>query len=141
MANTKTTNKGVSLAKGPAGIIGIILLAFGVGALLFGSRSFTTHFIHGTEPARLRGQWLERPALRRHRRRADLRGPLRWGAKTVSLIVGIILGEAALFAFVDGHDAFGIFRGQPPPRAGLGHRRRCLARRRAPAPRGRRQGR
>jgi hypothetical protein len=36
-----TRDKGVSLAKGPVGIIGMILLAYGVTALVFGGGSFT----------------------------------------------------------------------------------------------------
>ena len=35
--------KGMSLAKGPVGIIGAVLLAGGILGLLFGSTDFTTH--------------------------------------------------------------------------------------------------
>jgi hypothetical protein len=107
------TNKGTSLAKGPAGIIGLILLAFGVTALLFGSHSLTAHAIRGTVDGK---RWLGFEvngwsallcvgtglALL-------LAAPLHWGAKTVSLVVALILGDAALLAFVDRHDALGIF--------------------------------
>jgi hypothetical protein len=113
MANTKNTNKGFSLAKGPAGIIGIILLAFGVTALLFSSHSLTAHAIHGTVNGK---SWLGFEvngwsALLCAGTGAALlfAAPLHWGAKTVSLIVGVLLGEAALLAFVDRHDALGIF--------------------------------
>jgi hypothetical protein len=109
----KSTNKGVSLAKGPAGIIGVILLAFGVTALLFSSHSFAAHAIHGTVDGK---RWLGFEvngwsALLCAGAGAALlfAAPLHWGAKTVSLIVGVLLGEAALLAFVDGHDALGIF--------------------------------
>lgn len=113
MASTKNTNKGFSLAKGPAGIVGLVLLAFGVTALLFGSHSFTTHAIHGTVDGE---RWLGFEvngwsALLCAGAGAALvfAAPLHWGAKTVSLIVAIVLGEAALLAFADGHDAMGIF--------------------------------
>ncbi len=109
----QNTKKGVSLAKGPAGIIGIILLAFGVTALLLSSHSFTAHAIHGTVNGR---KWLGFEvngwsALLCAGTGAALlfAAPLHWGAKTVSLIVALILGEAALLAFVDRHDALGIF--------------------------------
>jgi hypothetical protein len=113
MTKTKNTNKGVSLAKGPAGIVGIILLAFGVTALLFGSHSFATHAIHGTVNGK---SWLGFEvngwsALLCAGTGAALifAAPLHWGAKTISLIVALILGDAALLAFVDRHDALGIF--------------------------------
>ena len=35
--------KGMSLAKGPVGIIGLVLLAGGILGLLFGSTDFTTN--------------------------------------------------------------------------------------------------
>lgn len=113
MAKNTTTNKGVSLAKGPAGIIGLILLVFGVTALLFGSHSFTAHAIRGTVNGK---SWL---GLEVNGWSALLcagaglallfAAPLHWGAKTISLVVALILGDAALLAFVDQHDALGIF--------------------------------
>ena len=46
MATTKD-NKGVSLAKGPVGLIGLALLAFGILALIFGSQSFSSSPLDG----------------------------------------------------------------------------------------------
>jgi|GEM_PF-2804266 len=109
----KSTNKGVSLAKGPAAIVGLVLLAFGVTALIFGSHSFTTHAIHGTVNGK---SWLGFEvngwsALLCAGAGAALvfAAPLHWGAKTISLIVAVVLGDAALLAWVDRHDALGIF--------------------------------
>ena len=63
---------GVSLAKGPVGIIGMVLLAYGVTALVFGGHSLHHPCArrHGErqDVARPGGQRLERPAVHRHRR-------------------------------------------------------------------------
>ncbi len=106
-------DKGVSLAKGPVGIIGMILLAYGVTALVFGGRSFTTHALDGT----VNGEtWLGLEV----NGWSDLlfigagaalmfSAPLHWGAKSVSLIVGLVLAAAAVISLVDGDDVLGIF--------------------------------
>ena len=102
MARTKKT-KGVSLAKGPVGLIGMALLAYGVTALIFGGHSFTTDPLSGT----VQGEtWLGLEvnawssllfigagAL------LLLGAPLHWGAKTMSLIVGLGLGAASVIAW------------------------------------------
>lgn len=106
-------DKGVSLAKGPVGIIGMILLAYGVTALVFGGRSFTTHALDGT----VNGEtWLGLEV----NGWSDLLfigtgavlmfgSPLHWGAKSLSLIVGLVLAAAAVISFIDGDDVLGIF--------------------------------
>jgi hypothetical protein len=106
-------NKGTSLAKGPVGIVGMILLAYGVTALIFGGRIFTTHAIDGT----VNGEtWLGLEV----NGWSDLLfigsgalllfgAPLHWGAKTLSLVVGIVLAAAAVISFIDGDDVLGIF--------------------------------
>jgi hypothetical protein len=106
-------DKGVSLAKGPVGIIGMILLAYGVTALIFGGRSFTTQALDGT----VNGEtWLGLEVngwsdlLFIGTGAALMFGaPLHWGAKSVSLIVGLVLAAAALISFIDGDDVLGIF--------------------------------
>jgi hypothetical protein len=106
-------NKGTSLAKGPVGIVGMILLAYGVTALVFGGRSFTTHAIDGTVNGKT---WLGLEV----NGWSDLLfigsgalllfgAPLHWGAKTLSLVVGIVLAAAAVISFIDGDDVLGIF--------------------------------
>jgi hypothetical protein len=46
MTNRQTTT-GTSLAKGPVGLIGLALLAYGVSALIFASHSFAQHTPNG----------------------------------------------------------------------------------------------
>jgi hypothetical protein len=103
----------MSLAKGPVGIIGMLLLAYGVTALIFGGRSFTANPIDGTVNGKT---WLGLEV----NGWSDLLfigsgalllfgAPLHWGAKTMSLIVGIALAAAAAISWVDGDDVLGIF--------------------------------
>lgn len=40
--------KGTSLAKGPAGLIGLLLLIYGITPLIFDGHSFTQHVPNGT---------------------------------------------------------------------------------------------
>ena len=112
MANRQRT-KGTSLAKGPVGLIGMALLAYGITALIFGGHSFTQHAPTGAVDAKM---WLG----------LEVNGwsgllfvaaglllllgaPMHWGAKGISLIVGIALAVLCLIALANGHDAFGIF--------------------------------
>jgi hypothetical protein len=109
----KRTNKGVSLAKGPVAIIGMILLAYGVTALIFGGRSFTTHALSGTVNGKT---WLGLEVngwsdlLFIGSGAALMFGaPIHWGAKSLSLIVGLVMAVAAVISLVDGDDVLGIF--------------------------------
>jgi len=94
--------KGTSLAKGPAGLIGLLLLIYGITALIFGGHSFTQHVPNGTVHGK---SWIGLEV----NGWSDLLfmaggllllfgSPLHWGAKGMSLIVGIALGAAALVA-------------------------------------------
>ena len=47
MARTSSKDKGTSLAKGPVAIVGLLLLAYGVTAFIFGGHSFAAHPIDG----------------------------------------------------------------------------------------------
>jgi hypothetical protein len=89
------------------------LLAYGVTALIFGGHSFTTDPLSGT----VQGEtWL---GLEVNAWSSLLfigagalllfGAPLHWGAKTMSLIVGLGLGAASVIALVDGDDVFRIF--------------------------------
>ena len=95
-----TRRKGVSLAKGPIGIIGMILLAYGVTALIFGGRSFTTHALDGTVTGKT---WLGLEVNGWSSVLCIVAGallvfgsPLHWGAKGMSILVALVLGAAAV---------------------------------------------
>ena len=105
--------KGTSLAKGPVGLIGLALLAYGITALIFGGHGFTQHAPTGAVDGKT---WLG----------LEVNGwsgllfvaaglllllgaPMHWGAKSMSLIVGISLVVLCLIALANGHGALGIF--------------------------------
>ena len=112
MANRQRT-KGTSLAKGPVGLIGLALLAYGITALIFGGHSFAQHAPHaavhgeswlGLEVNGWSGLLFIAAGLL-----LLLAAPLHWGAKGMSLIVGLALGAAAVIALANGHGAVGVF--------------------------------
>jgi len=106
-------NKGVSLAKGPVAVIGIALLALGVLGLIFGGNGFAADPVSGTVQGT---KWLGLEANGWSNLLFAGAGvlllfgsPLHWGAKSLSLIVGLALGAASVIAIFDGDDVFGIF--------------------------------
>jgi hypothetical protein len=114
MASTHRT-KGVSLAKGPVGLIGLVLLAYGITALIFGGHGFAQHAPNGAvygktwlglEVNGWSGLLFIAAGLL-----LLLSAPLHFTAKGVSLIVGIALGAIAVIAAVKGHGALGLFAG------------------------------
>jgi Domain of unknown function (DUF4383) len=107
-----TRTKGVSLAKGPVGIIGLVLLAGGILGLLFGSTNFTTHAPSGDVSG---GTWLGIEGNGWTWLAFAVAGvvllmsaPMHWGAKTMSMILGIIFVAACVIAAIDGNDVFGV---------------------------------
>ena len=105
--------KGVSLAKGPVAIIGLLGVIYGISALIFGSHGFALHVPHGAAHGH---KWLG----------LEVNGwtgllfiaagllllfsaPLHWGAKSMSLLVGLVLAAAAVIAVIRGDGVFGIF--------------------------------
>src|SRR6185312_15267797 len=105
--------KGTSLAKGPIGLIGLALLAYGITALIFGGHGFTQHAptgaVHGKTWLGLEvNGWSSllfiAPGLL-----LLLGAPMHWGAKTMSLIVGSALAALCLIALANGHGALGMF--------------------------------
>ncbi len=112
-------NKGVSLAKGPVALLGLAMLAWGILSLLFGGNGFSTRNvpdgpIPGAEFLGIEGNgwtnllWVVGGAL------LLFGSPLHWGAKTLALIVGLVLGALSVISLIthwDGRNwgAFGIF--------------------------------
>jgi hypothetical protein len=112
MARTYKT-KGISLAKGPIGLIGLVLLAYGIIALIFGGHSFTQHApngqVHGKTWLGLEVNGWSGLLFCAAGLLLLLGAPLHWAAKGFSLIVGIALGVVALIALANSHGALGIF--------------------------------
>jgi hypothetical protein len=104
---------GVSLAKGPIAIAGMILLAFGVTGLLFGGHSLATHIPDGVVQGK---GWLG-IEVNAWTSLLFIAGgalllfgsPLHWGAKTAALVVGVTFAACAVIALIDGSDVLGIF--------------------------------
>lgn len=110
---TKRKTRGTSLAKGPVGLIGLVLLIYGVTALILGSHSLAQHAPSGSVSGKT---WLGLEVNGWSGLLFVVAGllllfvsPLHWGAKGMSLIVGIVLGAAALVALAKGHGVLGIF--------------------------------
>lgn len=105
--------KGISLAKGPVGLIGLALLAYGITALIFGGHGFAQHApngaVHGKTWLGLEVNGWSGLLFIAAGLLLLLAAPLHWSAKGMSLIVGIALGAAALIALGKGHGALGIF--------------------------------
>jgi hypothetical protein len=108
-----TRSRGVSLAKGPVALIGLLGVIYGISALIFGSHSFVLHFPHGhTSGKRWIGLevngWTSLLFLA-----AGLAllfsAAAHWSAKTLSFLVGLLLIAAAVVAIIRGHGIFGIF--------------------------------
>lgn len=113
MAQHSNDDKGVSLARGPALVLGSILLAFGLLAFLADGTSPTDGFPDGTirDAKTFLGigvnDWTAFFT-------ATAGGLLLFGAaqhllaKTMSLLVGLALGACSVIALVDGDDVLGL---------------------------------
>jgi hypothetical protein len=112
MANNKKS-KGISLAKGPVLFVGLALLIYGVLALIFGGHGFEMDPVSGTETGKtflgLEGNGWTNLLFIGAGALLVFGSPTHWGAKSLSLIVGLVLGAASVIALVDGDDVFGIF--------------------------------
>jgi len=112
MERTVERRKGVSLAKGPVAIIGAVLLAGGILGLLFGSTDFGTNAPDGDVTG---GTWLgiegngwTWAGIGAAGLILLISAPLHWSAKTMAMIVGIVMAAACVIAIVDGNDVFGV---------------------------------
>jgi hypothetical protein len=113
MAARVRTRRGMSLAKGPAALVGLACLAYGVIGLLFYGHSFVAHPMNGTinGPTFLgieANGWTNL-LIAVGGLLLLLWAPMHWGAKTMSLLVGAAFIAAAVLAVIDGADVFGIF--------------------------------
>src|SRR5689334_5023132 len=88
--------KGVSLAKGPVGLIGALSLALGVLGFIFGSQSFTMHPVSGTVNGGtflgIEGNGWTWLLFAAGGLLLLLGSPTHWGAKSLALIVGLVAG-------------------------------------------------
>ena len=129
MASTKNhKDKGVSLAKGPVAITGIVLLAAGVlGFILggddarkFGGISIPDGAIDGGTFLGFEANGWTNLLLLGAGLLLLFGSPLHWAAKSLSLIVGLVLGAASVIGMVDGQDVLGIFAVNGPTELLLG---------------------
>ena len=122
MAQTRTTTeKGFSLAKGPVGITGLVLLAAGILGLLFAGHSFPTNEavsgtvnVGGDKFLGFGGNGWTWALTGVAGLLLLLAAPLHWGAKTMSIVVGLALGAASVIALVDKDDVFGLASANGP---------------------------
>ena len=105
--------KGLSLAKGPVGIIGAVLLAGGILGLLMGSTDFTTSApdgdVTGGTFMGIEGNGWTWLLFAGGGLLLLLSAPMHWSAKTMAMIVGLAMAAAAIISVVDGSDVLGIF--------------------------------
>lgn len=110
-SSNDTTRSGVSLAKGPVGLLGLAMVAFGVLSLIFGGTAFTTDAVSGDVTGAtflgVEGNgwtnvlWIASGVL------LLIGAPLHAGAKSAAALVGLVLGAASTVAIFDGTSAFG----------------------------------
>ena len=106
-------NRGTSLAKGPIGLFGLAMLAYGITALIFGGHGFTQHAptgaVHGETWLGLEVNGWTGLLFVAGGLLLVLGAPMHWGAKTMSLIVGSSLVGLCVIALANGHGALGLF--------------------------------
>ncbi len=110
---TRHRTKGWSLAKGPVGLIGLALLAYGITALIFGGHGFAQHAptgaVYGKTWLGLEVNGWTGLLFIAGGLLLLLGAPMHWAAKSMSLIVGTALVVLCLIALANGHGALGIF--------------------------------
>ncbi len=107
-------DKGVSLAKGPVLIIGLVLLAFGIVAVVIGgATSFTADppsgLVSGKKFLGLEVNGWSSVLCIVAGALLVFGSPLHWGAKGMSILVALVLGAAAVLAYFNEDSALGIF--------------------------------
>jgi len=110
--DTARPRSGVSLAKGPVGLVGLASLALGVLGFIFASRSFTFDFpsgtVTGTTFLGIEGNGWTWVVFAAAGLLLLLGSPIHWGAKSMAFIVGVAFVVGALIALSDGDDILGI---------------------------------
>jgi len=110
---TRRRTNGWSLAKGPVGLLGLALLAYGVTALIFGGHGFAQHAptgaVYGKTWLGLEVNGWSGLLFTAAGLLLLLGAPMHWGAKTMSLIVGASLVVLCVIALANGHGALGLF--------------------------------
>jgi hypothetical protein len=110
--DTARPRSGVSLAKGPVGLVGLASLALGVLGIIFASRSFDFNApsgnVQGTTFIGIEGNGWTWVVFAAAGLLLLLGSPIHWGAKSMAFIVGVTFVVGALIALSDGNDILGI---------------------------------
>jgi hypothetical protein len=105
--------RGMSLAKGPVAIIGVLSLALGVLGFIFANQSFAMHApdgtVNGSNFLGIEGNGWTWALFAVAGLLLLLGSPIHWGAKSMAFIVGVAMVVGALIALSDGTDILGIF--------------------------------
>jgi uncharacterized protein YjbJ (UPF0337 family) len=113
MTDERRTKKGISLAKGPVALVGVTLLVYGITALIFGGHSFAQHAptgeVYGKTWIGLEVNGWTGLLFVTSGLLLILGAPLHWGAKAMSLLVGVALVVVSLIALAGRHGAVGLF--------------------------------
>jgi hypothetical protein len=110
--DTPRPRNGVSLAKGPVGIVGLASLALGVLGFIFASRNFDFNApsgtVVGTTFLGIAGNGWTWIVFAAAGLLLLLGSTIHWGAKSMAFIVGVTFVVGALIALSDGDDILGI---------------------------------
>jgi hypothetical protein len=110
--DTAPPRSGVSLAKGPVGLLGLASLALGILGFIFASRSFDFDAPSGTATGTtfigIEGNGWTWVVFAAAGLLLLLGSPIHWGAKSMAFIVGVVFVVGALIALSDGDDILGV---------------------------------
>jgi hypothetical protein len=109
-----TRTRGLSLAKGPVAIVGIVGIAMGVAGLLFAGHSFSVAniphgAIHGNTWLGIELNGWTNLLFIAAGLLLLLGASMHWSAKTSAFVVAGVLGAAAVIALIRGNGICGIF--------------------------------
>jgi hypothetical protein len=110
--DTPRPRNGLSLAKGPVGLVGLASLMLGVLGFIFASRNFDFDAPSGTAVGTtfigIEGNGWTWVVFAAAGLLLLLGSPIHWGAKSMAFIVGVAFVVGALIALSDGNDILGI---------------------------------